>query len=348
MGTDTSVWAIPFDADSAKTTGKPFLVASGDGDPSVSDSGTLVLTRSIVGYLAGKLVKLDLASNEMEPIASPGGIFYDPAMSPDGKSIALSGFDLDSMDIWILHIEAGSRMRLTFDDATNELLPRWSPDGSEIAFAKTTATSFERMGKDDTIHFFSADGSGETRASIEGAYPSFDAEWKYVTFVRTSESTQRDIYFMPMDGSAEPQALLDQSYVEEHPALSPDGHWLAYTSSESGVQTVYLTRFPSGEGKWQVSGTGGVFPRWSPDGTRIYFTGADVGISEVRMTTKPRVMLTKPRLVVDGLKRGIDPFIGFDFTAGGKSLIVVKQHGGDRPTTIGIIENWYEEFKDRR
>ncbi len=74
------------------------------------------------------------------------------------------------------YLAAGSRMRLTFDDATNELLPRWSPDGSEIAFAKTTSTSFERMGKDDTIHFFSVDGSGETRAPIEGAYPSFDAE----------------------------------------------------------------------------------------------------------------------------------------------------------------------------
>lgn len=348
MGAHSSVWAIPFDAGRLETTGAPFLVADGDGDPTVSNTGTLVLTKSIVGYLSGELVKFDLASNEMEPVASPGGVFSDHALSPDGKSLVLSGFDLDSLDIWILHVETGSRMRLTFDDATNELLPRWSPDGSVIAFAKTTATAFERIGKNDTIHFFSVDGSGETRAPIEGAYPSFDAEWNYVTFVRTNESTRRDIYFMPMDGSVEPQALLDQPYVEEHPALSPDGQWLAYTSNESGVQTIFLTRFPSGEGKWQVSGPGGVFPRWSPDGTRIYFAGADVGISEVRVTTKPRVMLSKPRMVVDGLKRGIDPFLGFDFTDGGKSLIVVKQRGGDRPATIGVIENWYEEFRVRR
>ena len=58
-------------------------------------------------------------------------------------------------------------------------------------------------------------------------------------------------------------------------------------------------------------------------------------------------MLSKPRIVVDGLKQGIDPF-GFDFTDGGKKLIVVKQRGGDRPATIGIIENWYEEFKGRQ
>ena len=59
-------------------------------------------------------------------------------------------------------------------------------------------------------------------------------------------------------------------------------------------------------------------------------------------------MLSKPRLVVDGPKLGIDPYIGMDLDADGKNLIVVKQRGGDRRATIGVIENWYEEFKGRR
>lgn len=348
IGGDSSVWAIPFDANRLETTGAPFRVADGDGDPTVSDTGTLALTRSIVAYFGGELVKIDLASDEVQPLASPGGVYHDHAISPDETALAVSGFDMNSKDIWILDVEGGSRMRLTYDDTKNELLPRWSPDGREIAFAKTTASAFERIAAEDTIHFSAVDGSGETRTPIDGSYPSFDAEWKYVAFVRTSESSGRDIYFMPMDGNAEARKLLGGPYIEEHPALSPDGRWLVYTSYESGTEGVYLTRFPSGQGKWQVSSQDGAFPRWSPDGTRIYFVGPEVGIYEVQLSSQPRVKLTTPRLVVDGPKLGIDPYVGLDFSADGKSLIVVKQRGGDRPATIGVIENWFKEFKGRQ
>ncbi len=347
FGDASSTWAIPFDPDRLEPTGTPFLVADGDSDPSVSNTGTLVLTRFIAGYFGGDLVKVDLERNDVQPFASLGGVHHDHALSPDGKSLAVSGFDLNARDLWIVDVQGSSRMRLTFDETTNEVLPRWSPRGTEIAFAKTTATAFERIAAGDTIHFANVDGSGETRAPIEGAVPTFDAAWKYVAFVRTSESTGRDIYFMPMDGSAEPQSLLTGPYFEEYPALSPDGHWLAYTSNESGAQAVYLTRFPSGSGKWQVSGPDCAFPAWSPDGSHIYFVGPEVGIYEVQLAAEPRVMLTSPRRVVDGPKLGIDPFVGIHFADDGKSLIVLRSGRGEHPETIGIIENWYEEFRKR-
>lgn len=344
----SSTWAIPFDPERVEVIGAPFLIADGDGDPTVSNTGTLVLTRSIATYFGGELVKLDLASNEVQPFGTLDGVHHDHALSPDGKSLAVSGFDMIARDIWILDVASGSRTRMTFDETTNELLPRWSPDGSVIAFAKTTASGFERIAADDTIHFMAVDGSGETRTPIDGAFPSFDAEWNYIAFVRTSESTGRDIYFMPMDGSAEARRILDGPYSEEHPLLSPDGRWLVYTSNETGAQRVYLTRFPSGQGKWQVSAEDSAYPRWSPDGTRIYFVGPEVGIYEVELVSEPRVMLTPPRRVVDGPKQGIDPFIGMEFAADGKSMIVVQSRGGDRPATIGVIENWYKEFEARQ
>ena len=130
--------------------------------------------------------------------------------------------------------------------------------------------------------------------------------------------------------------------------LSPDGGWLAYTSSESGSQEVYLTRFPSGQGKWQVSAGLGTVPAWSPDGTRLYYIGPEVNILEVKINTEGRVMLSKPRTVVDGPRLGINPYLGFDFTADGKSLIVIQADSTSGTPAIGVIENWYEEFKDRR
>src|SRR6185369_7087528 len=34
-------------------------------------------------------------------------------------------------------------------------------------------------------------------------------------------------------------------------AISPDGHWAAYVSTESGIDEVYVTTFPAARGKWQ-------------------------------------------------------------------------------------------------
>lgn len=238
-------------------------------------------------------------------------------------------------------------MRLTYDDKKNELEPRWSPDGLQIAYAKTNATPFERVGAEDTIHFVAVDGSGETRESMSGGYPSFDAEWKYITFVRTMPDTGRDIYYMPMDGSEEPKAIVATKAMEWQSVLSPDGKWLIYTTNETGVQQAYVTRFPSGQGKWQVSRHEIEMPRWSPDGKRIYYVGPEVGLYEVEFNTQPRVMLSPPRLVVDSFINGIDPYIGLDFSEDQQSLIAVKTQGGSRKHSIGVIENWYEEYQHR-
>jgi hypothetical protein len=53
--------------------------------------------------------------------------------------------------------------------------------------------------------------------------------------------------------------------------LSPDGHWLAYTSGESGSPEVYVMAFRGGQGKWQVSTNGGYQPQWSHDGKELFF-----------------------------------------------------------------------------
>jgi len=282
-----------------------------------------------------------------EELAAPAGPYSDPALSPDGTTLAMADFEMNAADIWLLNVDTGSRTRMTFDDATNELLPRRSPDGREIAYAATTASTFERIGANDTIHFIAADGSGATREPIASAYPTFDREWNYVAFVRSDEKTGRDIVYQPLDASSEPKALLQGPAYEEHPALTPDGRLLAYTSNESGVQQVYLTRFPSGQGKWQVSTESGVIPVWSSDGNRLYYIGPQVTVFEVAVTTEPRLMLGEPRPVVDGPKLGVDPYVGYCPDRTGNSLIVVQSRNKGGTLAIGVIENWYEEFRGR-
>lgn len=54
--------------------------------------------------------------------------------------------------------------------------------------------------------------------------------------------------------------------------ISPDGHWLAYQSNESGSFEIYLRPFPRVDnGKWQVSSGGGIQPAWSPAGNELFY-----------------------------------------------------------------------------
>ncbi len=345
-GSDIGVWALPFSVERMTGTGDPFLVSAGDGDPSVSDTGALALMRRASGLEGGQLVSVNLDSGTVEPLLKAGGAFYDPAPSPDGTTIALSGFEFGAADLWLMDIAQGTRTRLTFDERTNEVLPRWSPDGKIIAFAQTTASTFERIAADDTIHFLYADGSGKARESISGGSPSFDREWTYMAFVRTDAATGRDIYYLALHGESEAQPLLRGPAFEQDPALSPDGRWLAYTSNERGSEEVYLTRFPDGQGKWQVSTGHGAMARWSSDGSRLFYVGSSAAISEVQLTTEPRVMLSPPRLAIDGRALGINAYQGYAPTADGKRLIVIGTGRGG-PAAIGVIENWFAEFKNR-
>ncbi|MCH8807756.1 MAG: PD40 domain-containing protein [Planctomycetes bacterium] len=251
------------------------------------------------------------------------------------------------MDIWLIDFESGQHTRLTYDDSTNEVLPRWSPDGKVIACARTTGSTFERVGPDDSIHFLAIDGSGETRDPIEGGWPTFDNEWRFVVLTRLGEETGLDLYSLSLDGSSEPTPILNSSATEEHPALSPDGEFLAYTSDESGRQEVYVTRFPSGEGKWQISTGSGSLPVWSGDGKRLYFAGEAANVLEVEFSREGRIMIGQPRTVMDGPALGINPYSGFSFAPDDQSLLMIRPKGKSEPPAIGVVKNWFEEFRNR-
>jgi Tol biopolymer transport system component len=94
--------------------------------------------------------------------------------------------------------------------------------------------------------------------------------------------TKWDIWVLPMDGGAErkpgPHAgtpFLHSEFNELLGQLSPDGHWMAYTSDKTGNREVYVVSFPTGEGETRISIAGGDQPRWRGDGKKLFFVGAD-------------------------------------------------------------------------
>src|SRR5207249_4153527 len=84
-----------------------------------------------------------------------------------------------------------------------------------------------------------------------------------------------DLWVMNMDGERKPVPFLQTPFNESQGQFSPDGHWIAYASDESGRYEVYVRPFPSGPGKWKISISGGELPRWRRDGKELYFLSPD-------------------------------------------------------------------------
>jgi Tol biopolymer transport system component len=106
----------------------------------------------------------------------------------------------------------------------------------------------------------------EGRAQPSGWSPNADT----LLFQESYDpATGIDIWELPLGGQARP--LLASRFDEEHPILSPDGHWLAYVSDESGPSEVYVRSYPELGRIVQVSSEGGMEPLWSPDGGTLYF-----------------------------------------------------------------------------
>ncbi|MEJ0098663.1 MAG: hypothetical protein WDO12_02540 [Pseudomonadota bacterium] len=67
--------------------------------------------------------------------------------------------------------------------------------------------------------------------------------------------------------------LVDIAGSAQHSSeISPDGHWLAYVSDETGRAEVWAQPMPPATGsRAQLTTSGGNHPQWSPDGKQIYF-----------------------------------------------------------------------------
>jgi serine/threonine-protein kinase len=84
------------------------------------------------------------------------------------------------------------------------------------------------------------------------------------------------------------------------PAFSPDGRWLAYHSTESGRDEVYVRPFPGPDPPVVISNAGGETPSWSRTRDELVYTTPGVDYDRVLMAAPYRVrngvfLAEKPR-----------------------------------------------------
>jgi Tol biopolymer transport system component len=281
-----------------------------------------------------------------------------PALSPDGRRIAVSSAEGGTLDIWVHDLTRSTKTRLTFD-AGSERTPAWSPSGDEIVYwlAVTDHSSLLRR---------AADGTGEAVVLVKAKdslpRPDWSRDGRYLVYSELNADGNFDIrylQFAPDGAVSEPVTFLGTPAQESAPMLSPDGRFLAYSSDESGRPETYVRPFPGGDGKWQASVDGGTAPRWSRDGRELYYVQDNTTLMSVSVSTAQGATLGQPRMLFqsDVLASGVTAPT-YDVSADGQRFVTsapldeiqpgASEQSEPEPPKIRIVENWYEEFRNRQ
>jgi dipeptidyl aminopeptidase/acylaminoacyl peptidase len=234
----------------------------------------------------------------------------DPRLSPDATQVAfvVTQADEESNDyrsaIWIVSSDGSAEPRQLTFGGKRDMMPRWSPDGSRVAFASNRSHDAPKL------YVLPMSDGGEPQVItdlIEGVSSlAWSPDGSQIAFVSTvrgeiydeSDETKRPprhitklkhkadgrgltserfahVFVIPSDGSAEPRQLTDGDFDHADPAWSPDGKRLAVCANRDEDERtvfvdVHLIDVASGEIS-RLTASDAMYgkPVWSPDGATI-------------------------------------------------------------------------------
>jgi Tol biopolymer transport system component len=333
--------AVPFDlARLAVTSSTPVAIVegvpqgerTGGAEYSISSSGSLAYIPANRRQFERQLAWVD-RNGAVEPLPAPPLNYRNLSLSPDGRLVALT-VTSGTRDIWIYDLERRTLTRLATESGVSN--PIWTPDGKRITY---------RGLKEGRRNLFwkLADGSGSEERLTTSESPQNVVSWspdgQWLSFIENTLATSYDIWMLRLDGERRPQPFLQTQFDERNAIFSPDGHWLAYQSAESGRFEVYIQPFPGPGGKWRVSTEGGSEPRWARNGHELFYRDGNKMMA-VDIKTGPTFAAGKHRILFEG------QFLAYDVSLDSQRFLMIQAVELEQPATqINLVLNWFEELK---
>jgi Tol biopolymer transport system component len=360
---DGTLLVAPFDEAALAVTGPavPILDEIGSDASGINTTPEWALSETgTLAYVAAtdetEAIGLVARDGVFQPLAVPRGVYSVPRVSPDGRTIAFTAVTPRQTEIRLFDLARGSVTKLPADGPQSMLA--WAPDGQSVA------VTAEASG---TTEIASTDLTGRSRTLVSGGSGGGDflrnaslspdgTELAYTSQV----GSQLDIWKLTM---AHPPAVpyLDSAAAEHSPQFSPDGHWLAYVSDESGRPQVYVRRYPQGP-RVMASITGGQGPTWRRDGRELFFEGTanelpklmavaitPAGDATLRLGAPvPLFDLRSPDAngAVEAYAASTNGGVQYDVMPDGRHFVMLRH--AESPLEIVVVPHWLDGLTSTR
>ncbi len=367
-GADGTINALPFSLRRLRVTGAAvpvlegvYVRPEGAADFALSETGTLIYASGSVGAAEAEFVWVT-RSGEASPVSA--GETFTPALtptpswrlSPDGSRIAFDQGRDGDVDIWTKEVPDGPMSRLTFSERW-EYRPNWTPDGLSITFAARP-----RVTTDSSMVLTQrADGTAQAELTYNGLMAeglwSPDRRWlvlRPAAFTGSEDARIRDIMALrPGVDSVATPLIATAQFVEQGPAISGDGRWLAYSSDEAGGSQIFVRPFPNvNDGKWQISTDGGIEPVWAHNNRELFFVNPstrEVEAAEFTTTgntfrreriTKMFTIPTTFLLATGGNSRS------YGVAPDDERFLMARRYGAeDAASSVIVVQNFFEKLR---
>ena len=365
---ESSLWAVPFDSDNQQISGAEVRLI--EGIHGIEGSGAATYTLSSSGdlvYLPGEntessflqkstLSWVDRSGNETSLEMVPQA-YRTPRLSPDGNRVALTVYLVGEFsDIWSFELDRGTLSRITF--SPHVWSPIWSPDGNRLMYDTSEgirSINSTGIGKPETLLTVPSElisGRSLTAFTADGTELLYSEGGRGPDIITAS-----GIHKLSLAPEHTTSPVIVSDFIEEGGIISPDGHWLAYVTEETGRNEVYLRPWPDiDSNKWQISTGGGGDPQWAADTGELFFRNrTEDGIETwtVTLATEGEFNASIPELLFTSDHLYFDMPGNYSVAADGQRFMMLKPVAEEDlepvaiDTNLVLVENFAAELRRR-
>jgi serine/threonine protein kinase len=347
--------AQPFDTRGKNLSGNPVQIVEqpigaflDSGLFSVSTNGTLAYLSP--GNVDSQLTWFDVQGKVVRTVGEPGP-YGGVALSPDGARAFVwrNVLPAQNQTLWLVDMSRGTSTRFETDSSEDNQSVVWAPDGKSIIFGSA------RAGQMMDVYEKQMSGTTDVEALVKSNDWKIPLSWspdgRFVLYSTVGGETKNDLWVLPLGDHKKPVPFLHTQFDETDGHFSPDGHWIAYASDESGRNEVYVRSFLpdiSGDAisddgnKWSISNSGGRSPVWRADGKELYYIDLDGKLMAVSVDTRPEFHAGVPKALFQAPPKGFDGQWATSLD-GKRFLFLVPETQGQEPFTV--VLNWQAGLK---
>jgi len=279
--------------------------------------------------VACRLIWLDRKGNLLGNLGEIGGYWY-VRISPDGRRVICN----PDGDTWVFEVASGLIRRVTNEMASGSAAVEaiWSPESDQILV---------RIGGKIQEYPLSGGSSREVFGdSLLYDLTAWSNDGKYILYNRFEPGgSLYDVAYFDFATRQIKPFIATRSY-EQAGQFSPDGHWVAYISDETGSDEVYVRSFPDGAHIKRVSRAGGMHPRWRSDGKELFFLAPGWTVMSAGVTFAPELKVSTPvalfqTTMADICQGTVSPY---DVTPDGQRFLVISPQ--TKPIPLTLVQNW--------